>query len=285
MQSFRIAAIQMNGPFGQVEQNLNAIEGWCRKAADQGARLALFPELVITGHWCAADAYRFAEPVPDGASTSRLETIAKKCGLVISAGLGEIENGVMYNAQVLVGPDGYIGKQRKTHMSRDEYFYYRPGTQFPVYDTGFCKVGTIICFDIQFPEVARILALHGAEVLVAPHAARMGKWRQRGHRRIVRDQKNQWRKVHASRAYDNGCFVAVTNQAGPAGPDTAHAGVIMFFDPKGDVIGESLTEKIEDEMAVCELSAESLVRRRSRSCFPLLARRPEIYGDLCRSTF
>jgi predicted amidohydrolase len=284
MESFRIAAIQMNGPFGQVQQNLDAIAAWCRRAADQGARLALFPELVITGHWCAAEAHRFAEPVPDGTSTQRLEAMAREFGLVISAGLGENDLGVMYNTQVLVGPDGYTGKQRKTHMSRDEYFHYRFGNALPVYDVGFCKVGTIICFDIIFPEVARLLALHGADVLLAPHAARMGPWRERGQARIVRNQKREWKKIYASRAYDNGCYLVVTNQAGPAGPDTNHAGGIMVFDPRGEVVAESQTKVIEDEMVVCDLDAEAVLKRRGGSCFSLTVRRPEIYGDLAKPT-
>jgi predicted amidohydrolase len=284
MESFRLAAVQMNGPFGQVEANLDAIERWCRQAADQGARLALFPELVITGHWCAAEAYRVAEPVPDGPSARRLEAMAREFGLVISAGLGEIERCVMYNTQLLVGPGGYIGKQRKTHMSRDEYFHYRFGNELPVHDVGFCKVGTIICFDMIFPEVARLLALHGAEVLLAPHAARMGRWRERGQQRIVSNQKREWKKIYASRAYDSGAYLAVTNQAGPAGPETNHAGGIMVFDPRGEVIAESQTRVIEDEMVVCDLDAEALLRRRGGSCFSLTVRRPEIYGDLAKPT-
>jgi predicted amidohydrolase len=284
MDSFRVAAVQMNGPFGEAERNLDAIQAWCRQAADQGARLALFPELVITGHCCSNDAYALAEPVPDGPSTRRLEALAREFALAISAGLGENERGVIYNTQVLVGPEGFIGKQRKTHMSRDEYFHYRFGNGLPVHDLGFCKAGTIICFDIIFPEVARALAVKGAEVLLAPHAARMGKWRERGQQRIVRDHKRLWKKVYASRAYDNGAYLVVTNQAGPAGPNTNHAGGIMVFDPWGDVIAESQTKVIEDEMVVCDLDAEALVRRRSASCFPLTVRRPEIYGDLCRPT-
>ena len=169
-------------------------------------------------------------------------------------------------------------------ISRHIFRHYRPGSDLPVHDTGFCRVGTIICFDIIFPEVARLLALHGAEVLLAPHAARMGKWRDRGQQRIVRDHKRLWNKVYASRAYDNGAYLVVTNQAGPAGPNTSHAGGIMVFDPWGDVIAESQTKVIEDEMVVCDLDADALLRRRSGSCFPLTVRRPEIYGDLARPT-
>jgi len=284
MESFRIAAVQMNGPFGQAERNLKEMERWCRQAAEAGARLVLFPELVITGHWCAREAYRHAEPVPEGPSTRCLEAMAREFDLVISAGLGELERGVAYNTQVLAAPGGYVGKQRKTHLSGDEYFYYRPGTQLPVHDLGCCRVGTIICFDIMFPEVARILALHGAEVLLAPHAARMGKWRERGQQRIVRDIKRQWRKLYPSRALDNGCFLAVTNQAGHAGGETSHAGGTIIFDPSGEVIAESQSKTVQEEMVVCDLAAEKLLDRRSRSCFPLLVRRPEIYGDLARST-
>ncbi len=138
MQTIRVAAISMNSPLAQVEEVLSETKGWCRKAADQGAELVLFPELLIHGH-CTPNTWELAEAIPDGPSVQRLTDFAKEHRLFLSVGLSEKENALVYNTQVLVGPDGYIGKQRKLHMSRDEVLFYKGGRELPVFDIGKCK--------------------------------------------------------------------------------------------------------------------------------------------------
>ena len=103
----------------------------------------LFPELVVHGH-CTPNTWQLAEPVPDGPSVARLAKIAKRHRLVLAAGMSEKERDIVYNTQVVVGPDGYIGKQRKLHLSRDEAFHYKGGRELPVFDVGPCKVGIVI---------------------------------------------------------------------------------------------------------------------------------------------
>lgn len=284
MEDLVVAAVQMNGLLGEVERNLDEVARWAGEAAAGDADLVLFPELVITGHWCSTESWKASECVPEGPIVRRIEELSRRHDLYISVGMGEKEHGVQYNSQILVGPSGYIGKQRKLHMSSDEYFHYRGGTEMPVLDAGRCKVGTVICYDNVFPEVVRVLALKGAEVMLSPHAARFGKWTKRGERKAVAKQKGFYRKVYATRAYDNGVFYVVTNQAGPAGENTNHAGGVMFFDPKGDVIAESKTRMIEDEMVIARLESSLYVERRSGRCFNLLTRRPELFGEICRPT-
>src|ERR1700751_4422034 len=175
MQTIRVAAVSMNGFLGQPERVLNNIARWCERAAAEQAELVLFPELVVHGH-CTPNSWELAEPVPDGPSVRRLVDLARQFRPVLCVGLSEKERDIVYNTQVLVGPDGFIGKQRKLHLSRDEVLYYKGGRDITVFDLGKCKVGTIICYDNQFPEVARILALRGADVLLMPHAARIKMW-------------------------------------------------------------------------------------------------------------
>lgn len=282
MQTFQLAAIQMNAPLGEVERNRAAVLDWAERAARAGAQLALFPELVVSGHWCSGDVRGAAEPVPGGPSVRALVEAARDLNLVLSVGLAERAGGVVYNAQVLVGPQGYIGTQRKVHMSSDEYFYFCGGREMPVFDVGLCTVGTVICFDGMFPEVARILAVQGAEVLLMPHAARFGAWPEEdeGRRAAVRRQKDNWALWGRARACDNGCYAVLVNQAGPAGPNTHHAGGTVVYDPRGELLAESQTAEIEDEMVLCTLSAEGLEEARRRRCFNLTVRRPELYGAL-----
>ncbi len=282
MEDLVVAAVQMNAPLGEVQRNREEVVRWARQAAHEGAELVCFPELIITGHWVAPEAWDVCEPVPDGETTRLLVRLAGELGVTISFGIGELEHGLAYNTQVIVGPEGYLGKQRKLHMSRDEYFHYRTGTRMPVIDIGKCKVGIGICYDNMLPEVARIAAVRGAEVYLMPHASRFGEWTSDADRRqqIVRSHKQAHRKYYTSRAYDNGMFVVDCNQAGPAGPNTNHAGGILIFGPDGEVIAESVTDWIEDDMVICELSAEAYAARRRAACFNLQTRRPEIYGAL-----
>ncbi len=286
MKDIVVAAVQMNGLLGETSSNLKAVSGWTRRAAKSKADLILFPELVITGHWCSQDSWKASQEVPSGWAVMEIERLARKHKLHISVGIGERDAGVQYNTQILAGPSGYVGKQRKLHMSSDEYFYYRGGSEMPVLDAGKCRIGTVICYDNLFPEVPRILALKGAEVILSPHAARFAKkWKKKGQRKIVSKQKSFYRKVYASRAIDNGVYYVITNQAGPAGEETNHAGGIMIFDPQGDVVAESETKIIEDEMVVATLDASKFEERRSGRCFNLITRRPELYGEISRPTF
>lgn len=283
MRDFRAAAVQMNAPLGEVERNLEEIEVWAQKAADRGAHLICFPELAISGHWCSGDVWDISEPVPDGPSCARIEALAAETGCFISVGIAERERGLVYNTQIVVGPDGYVGKQRKLHMSADEYFHFRMGSSVNVIDIGVCRLGIGICYDTVFPETARIAAIKGAEVYLAPHAARCGKWTAdpERQRQKVQSVKEHARMTFRSRACDNGMFVIYCNQAGEAGEDTNHCGGILFVDPSGSVIAESQSEVIQDEMVVCDLDAESYRKRRRSRCFNLQTRRPEIYGEIC----
>jgi predicted amidohydrolase len=133
----------MNGFLGVPERVLAAIDNWCERASAENVEVALFPELVVHGH-CTPNTWHLAEPVPDGPSVTRLVQIARRHRLIVCAGLSEKERDIVYNTQVLVGPDGYIGKQRKLHLSRDEVFYYKGGRDLPVFDIGPCKVGIVL---------------------------------------------------------------------------------------------------------------------------------------------
>src|SRR6187402_577156 len=104
MRATRVAAVSMNGFLGEPARVLAAIDVWCGRAAEAKANLILFPELVIHGH-CTPNTWEVAEPVPDGPSIQALCELARRHGLVISAGLSEKERDLVFNTQVLVGPD------------------------------------------------------------------------------------------------------------------------------------------------------------------------------------
>lgn len=293
MRPTRVAAVSMNGFMGQPQRILAAIDTWCAQAATQQADLVLFPELVIHGH-CTPNTWELAEPVPDGPSVQTLCQIAARHNLTISAGISEKERDLVYNTQVLVGPQGYIGKQRKLHLSRDEVNHYKGGRDIPVFDLGFCKVGTVICYDNQFPEIARILALRGAELILMPHAARFLPWSDTPEAEAAaRRHSHDFVSLYALRARENSCFAVLTDQAGRAGtldsypPDHEnqphHAGTAIIWGPGGEVLAAAQTERVQEEMIVATLDPALLARERSLANYMLRTRRPELFEELTRN--
>lgn len=293
MEKFRVAAVSMNSPFGQMEQVFETMQSYCRQAADEGCRLVAFPELLIHGH-CTPNTWELAEPVPDGPSTQRLIAMAREFNMVLSVGVSEKPDSIVFNTQVLVGPDGYIGKQRKLHMSRDETLFYKGGRDIPVHDLGFCRVGTIICYDNQFPEVARILALRGADVILMPHAARVKLWEDTPESMAAARQHTHdfFISCYAMRARENACFAVFANQAGRAGyvdsyprdsqAQPHHCGAALVFAPDGEVLASTQRDEIRDEMIVCELDPARMASERSLPNYTLRTRRPELYDELTR---
>jgi N-carbamoylputrescine amidase len=293
MQTIRIAAVSMNGGLGDPQGVLERMTAFCEQAAAQNAELVLFPELVVHGH-CTPNTWELAEAVPEGKSVKRIVEMARRFGLFVCAGMSEKDRDVVYNAQIVAGPQGYVGKQRKLHMSRDEGLHYRGGREITVFDLGKCKVGIVICYDNQFPEIGRIAALRGADVILMPHAAREGRWdetpdSQAAARRHVFEY---FTSCYAQRARENACFVVLADQAGKAGyvdslprehPNQPHhPGAAIVFDPLGRVVRHSQLESVCDEMIVADLDADILGRARSHPNYTLRTRRAELFGELVR---
>jgi len=293
MESLRIAAVSMNGRLGEPGRILEEIDIWSRRAREGGAELVLFPELVVHGH-CTPATWELAEPVPDGPSTRRLCELAARYQLFLSVGLSEKEHDIVFNTQVLVGPDGYVGKQRKIHLSRDEVLFYKGGRDIPVHDIGKCKVGTIICYDNTFPELSRILALRGAEVFLMPHAARLKMWDETPESATAARKyaAHYYRTMIPARCRENACFAVVADQAGRAGyvdrypPESPaqphHPGGAFIFDPQGEVLAHTNEEQIADELIFADLDVAALNAVRSDPNYTLRTRRPELYGELVR---
>lgn len=291
MRRFRIAAVTLNGLLGQMDRNLAAIDRWTQAAKSQGAELVLFPELAVHGH-CTPNTRDIAEPVPNGPSVQELCRIAHVHDLIVCAGISERNGAEVFNTQVLCGPTGFIGAQRKIHLSRDENLHYSPGTDLPVFDLGFARVGMSICYDGWSPEVCRILALHGADVLLLPHASRMQMWTDtpESERSAAQFIAAYFRKIFPARAHENACYTIVVNQAGRAGtvdslpPDHPnqphHAGGCIVFDPWGDIVAQLPDDHIEEAMLIADLDPEPLAAARAHPNYTIRSRRPQAYGPL-----
>lgn len=138
------------------------------EAGRQKADLVCLPES-LTYYGSGRTMVEVAEPIP-GPSTDYFGQLAKKHNLYIVAGLTERDGTVVYNTAAVIGPDGQlVGKYRKVCLPREEISAgVTPGTDYPVFETRFGKLGVMICWDVHFPEVARNLSNRGAEVIALP---------------------------------------------------------------------------------------------------------------------
>ena len=204
---FKVALGQMECVVGDKEANLAKMEDMAKRARAEGARLIVFPELSLTGYVCRDLYYELAEPVP-GPSTERVAEIAREAGLYVVFGLPErsdISGSLLYNTAVLVGPEGLIGSYRKMHLPTHSVFeekrYFRPGHGAGVFETDLGRIGLMICYDVFFPEVARLLKLRGAQLIVCISASP-------GVRRAY------FETLLSARALENTVHLAYVNLAG-----------------------------------------------------------------------
>lgn len=151
-----------------VEENLIQFGKYIEKAGAMEADIVCLPEgITLVGR--DKTYLEVSEPIP-GPTTHFLSKLAKKYEMYIVAGILEKSGPVLYNTAVLLGREGEIvGKYRKVSLPREEIEGgITPGEEFPVFDTDFGKIGIMICWDVFFPEPARMLALNGAEVIFMP---------------------------------------------------------------------------------------------------------------------
>ncbi|MBI3865184.1 MAG: carbon-nitrogen hydrolase family protein [Planctomycetia bacterium] len=166
----RLAAVHFIPTAKTPEGNCKQFAPLIEEAAQKKADLVVLPE-TLTQTNSGKPYVDCAEPIP-GPSTDYFGTLAKQHQLYIVAGLIERDAHLIYNVAVLIGPDGKIaGKYRKVCLPRGEVTEgVAPGSEYPVFDTKFGKVGMMVCYDGFFPEVARRLSANGAEVIAFPVA-------------------------------------------------------------------------------------------------------------------
>jgi predicted amidohydrolase len=159
--------VQTAPHFGEKERNFDEVRDLTRGLK---ADLLVLPELFATGYTFASmnEVTNLAEPV-GGPTTQFFREIAQNTGAVVCGGFAEEESGEFYNSAMLVSPEGVLGVYRKIHLFNREKEWFSSGDRAPfVIDAGGLRIGMMICFDWFFPEIARTLALKGAQVIAHP---------------------------------------------------------------------------------------------------------------------
>lgn len=264
----KIALVQfesiLNNPMENAKKACKQVE----ESARNGAKIVCFPELFSTGYQLdLIGPYlpKTAETL-DGYTITSLKKAAKENAVYVIAPIALIREmkGVPYNTAVVIDDNGeIIGTYDKHHPCFTEGCYFRAGTEFPVFETKYGKIGIIICYDMGFCEPARILALKGAEIIFCPSA-----WR-------VQDE-DIWDLNIPQRALENQLFLAAVNRYG-------HEGELYMFggskvaDARGRIIAKSKEASEEIIYAECDLDSSAIERQ---NLGYLRNRRPGNYREL-----
>jgi len=173
--TFKVAMVQMTPVHLDKKANVKKMTGFVKEAADRGAKLIIFPELITTGYVGPISPpeyngfYEASEPVP-GPTTESLQKLAEERGVYIIFGMPERGKSrlgpVMYNTAAIVGPKGLIDRHRKIHLPLGEKCYFMPGDQVKVFDTEYGRLSLLVCYDNWFPEIHRIAGLKGANIII-----------------------------------------------------------------------------------------------------------------------
>jgi len=257
-----------------IEAHIPYIE----EAGQKGVQVLCFQEVFTQPYFCPSQDekwYDAAELIPNGPTTRLMQEYAAKYDMVIVVPIYEADEvtGVYYNTAAVIDADGtYLGKYRKTHIPQVagfwEKFFFKPGkSDWPVFNTKYCKLGVYICYDRHFPEGWRSLALNGAEYIVNPSATVAGV------------SEYLWKLEQPASAAANGCYIGAINRVGTEAPwDIGEFyGQSYFVNPRGEI--EAIASRDQDELLVHDMDMDVVREMRNKWQF-FRDRRPDAYSRL-----
>jgi len=217
-----IAGVQIAIEPNNVKKNIEKVVKWLNKAAEEyNPDLIIFPETITTGFSTGLSKeqlWDLVDTVPAISEEVSKAAQKNKVYVVFPSYTRGKKRGDVYNSSILIGPNGdIIGVYNKTHIYPAEREWALPGETADVYETPFAKIGMIICYDGDYPELSRILAMKGAEIIVRPSA-------------LLRSFEI-WKLTNAARAYDNHVYLAGINATGPDATGNYYFGNSMIVSP------------------------------------------------------
>lgn len=269
-----VAGVQTKPVIGDTVGNLSMVKHWLAEASALGSLLAVFPECALTGYcFSSIDEARnvaLSIPVPE---TDLLQRACHDLRITVVVGTLEKEGDALYNSAIILAPSGIIGVYRKAHLPflGVDRFASRGNQPFHPYATPAGKTGVLICYDLRFPEPARILSLRGATVIALP-----SNWPVGGEVHpdfIVR-----------SRACENHIYLIAVNRCGNE-LGTQFIGRSQIVDPNGQILIEASAQDEQIITASIDLkyagNKHIVIKPGEFEMHLTNDRRPELYGDLC----
>ena len=284
----QVSVVQFDVAWLELDRNIERMSEFVEAEADAGADLIVFPETSNIGYItpvtvgepvdCGgltnaefASRYVSAADTVPGPTTEALTRVAARHGVHVVVGMAQAHSvipGTLYNSAVLIGPDGVVGVHHKAHIALNEKQYFYPGNTVDVFKTPLGTIGMVVCYDARFPELSRVMALKGAEIIC-------NVWCVPGIF-TVPDVTNSLRYRTYTRAQENGVYWISCNRSGTQG-ETTMMGHSVVAAPDGSIIAASDT--IEEDVVRAELTNERFLAYRSALSI-YRDRRPDLYGKL-----
>jgi predicted amidohydrolase len=272
----RVAVVQMKPQIGQVESNRKKSVDFLNQAADEGANLIVLPELSNTGYVfdSKAEALQLAENLEDSPTLQLWEEVCRSRNVHVVAGITEVDDGLLFNTAVVIGPEGTIGKFRKVHLWNKEKLIFEAGNLgFPVFNTSLGRISTVICYDGWFPESYRSCALAGADIVCVPT-----NWvpmeGQPANAPAMATTLTQ------AAAHTNSVYIAAADRVGTE-RGQAFVGQSVIVSYNGSVLaGPASADEEEILFADINLSKAKGTRNWNEFNHPLADRRVDTYGAL-----
>lgn len=250
----RIAGFQMQSVLGDIDANIGKMQAAAERAAAEGARLLVAPELALTGYGADQAFADLASPA-DGPWAQKLSDIARRNDLAIVAGFAERDGEAVFNSALFTDSKGETTVYRKSHLYGPyEKHWFRPDEPCSVLATvEDITIGMLICYDVEFPENARRLAKAGADLVVVPTALPSG-WSGR----FIAEH------MIRVRAFENQAFVAYINHCGSDGK-FAYAGLSCIAAPDGSFLAQAPAEG--ESLVIADIDPAAFAKSRSENTY------------------
>ena len=259
----RVCLTNINPKVGNKKKNIRKME----KVIDsEEADVYIFGEMSLTGYICREEVFSLAEDI-NVESIKNLQEIAKENDCIIIFGMPiEERKGIVYNSAVMVQSNS-IGIYHKNFLANfgpfEEKFYFKEGNEQPIFKTKFGNVGLCICYDIFFPEITKIMALKGADLIACISAS-------------PTISKDYFERVLPARAIENTVYMAYCNLVGEEDGLTFWGGS-QIYSPKGELLAKA--EYFKEDSIVCDIDLDTL--KEARIARPTLRdTKPDIYLEM-----
>ncbi len=276
MREITIAIVQMKPKLGEAEDNLVKMsEMIATIASQQRVDLIVFPELITSGYELGVRFTELAQRVP-GPTINLIAQRANEYGVYIAFGMATKERveSVLYNSAILIGPEGdLVDVYNKIHLRGEERMAFREGFKLSVADTELGSIGMMIGYDLAFPEVARSMALEGAEIVLC-----LANWETAN--------VDEWKTYIRARAYENAIYIAAANRIGED-VTLNFGGESMIVGPRGQIFA-SLADETDPEtgeplegFTVARIDLDAVRKNREEYQF-MQNRQPAVYRAIVK---
>jgi len=259
----KVMAVNMEPKIGNKKKNLKKMMRFMDK---EEADLYVFGELSLTGYMCKDELFELAESL-DGESINEMKEIAKQKNASVIFGMPiEGREGIIYNASILIKPDG-IGIYKKNYLANfgpfEEKIYFKEGSNSSIFETKFGKIGLCICYDIFFPELLKSMTLRGADFIVCISAS-------------PSTSRQFFERVFPARAIENTSFIIYSNIVGEE-ENLVFWGGSQIYDPMGNLMARA--EYFKEDYIIQDLDL-SLIKDARIARPTLRDTKPDIFLDL-----